>query len=64
MPSRSLPTNSPVPSRGCSARAFLLVALLAPLPAAVAQTVAPNDSVPAILAPRKPLPPEAATEGV
>ncbi|HEX7981518.1 MAG TPA: metallophosphoesterase [Gemmatimonadaceae bacterium] len=64
MPSRSLPTNSPVPSRGFSARAVLLVALLAPVSAVVAQIAAPNDSVPAILAPRGPIPPEAATAGV
>src|SRR6478672_3300114 len=64
MPSRRLPTNSPVPSRGSGARALLLVALLAPPSASVAQTAVPNDSVPAILAPRKSLPPEAATAGV
>ena len=43
--------------------AVAVVALIAPLAPARAQTVAP-DSVPAILAPRRPIPPEAATAGI
>jgi hypothetical protein len=45
-------------------RALILFALIAPLSPALAQTTAPTDSVPAILAPRMPIPPEAATAGV
>jgi hypothetical protein len=45
-------------------RTLILAALIAPLSPALAQTAAPNDSVPAILAPRNPIPPEAATAGV
>jgi len=45
-------------------RALLLVALIAPLASTSAQSAAPTDSVPAILAPRLAIPPEAATAGV
>jgi hypothetical protein len=59
-----LSTTPPVPSRGLAARALALVALLTPPTSALAQSAAPADSVPAILAPRMPIPPEAATAGV
>src|SRR5690348_6202390 len=54
----------PVPTRRLGACALALVALLTPLSAAAAQTAAAADVVPAILPPRMPIPPEAATAGV
>jgi hypothetical protein len=59
-----LSTTPPAPSRGLAARALALVALLTPPTSALAQNAAPADSVPAILAPRTLIPPEAATAGV
>jgi len=59
-----LSTAPLVPSRGLAARALALVALLTPPTSALAQSAAPADSVPAILAPRMLIPPEAATAGV
>ena len=59
-----LSTTPPMPSRGLAARALALVALLTPPTSALAQNAAPADSVPAILAPRTLIPPEAATAGV
>jgi len=53
-----------VPSRGLAARALALVALFTPPTSALAQSAAPADSVPAILAPRMMIPPEAATAAV
>jgi hypothetical protein len=52
----------PAPTRRLGACALALVALLAPLTPAAAQAVA--DTVPAILPPRMPIPPEAATAAV
>jgi hypothetical protein len=45
-------------------RALVLVALIAPLAPTLAQSATSADSVPAILAPRLAIPPEAATAGV
>src|SRR5215510_13155231 len=44
--------------------ALPLAAVLAVSSRADAQAAAPPDSVPAILAPRRPIPPEAATAGI
>ena len=54
----------PVPTRRLGARALALLVFLSPLTPAAAQTAAAADVVPAILPPRVPIPPEAATGGV
>ena len=54
----------PVPTRRLGARALALLVFLSPLTPAAAQTAAAADVVPAILPPRVPIPPEAATAGV
>jgi len=64
MSSRRPSTTLPVPTRRLGTRALALVALFSPLGPAVAQRATPPDTVPAILAPRVPIPPEAATAGV
>jgi hypothetical protein len=45
-------------------RALILLALIAPLSSAPAQVVAGAETVPAIRAPRSPIPPEGATAGI